>query len=149
MNVTPEEEAEAENRIHTMAGLLNEVIVLMQECPFPYSDEVARVGVVMAILQKFEPGHNAVMAAVAIDRLCRLIGNPAGVLKDVEGGEDYFIELTAALMMTPSWARDTDRPAKIQAVAGTLFGECGKEQLALLAAIGMVRLSEGGLGSRT
>jgi hypothetical protein len=135
---------EAERRISITAGLLNDLIEHMHECPF--EDELSRVGALMGMMQKFETGHYALMAAVAIERLSRVIEKPNAVIEDIEGGENFFVELSASLIMTPKWARDSDRPAKIRAVARAVHAECSKSQLALLTAIGMVRLTETGSG---
>lgn len=140
------EEEEARKRIHQVAILLNEILEIMDQCP--YEDELSRVSSAMGVMQQFEPGHHAVMAGVAVERLHRLAGNPDGVIGDVKGGEEFFIELSAGLIMTPTWVNDPDRVAKIQATARALFSECSKEQLALLTAIGMMRLVEGGQGPK-
>lgn len=144
--LTSEEQQEAARRIVHMAGLLDEALEMMEQCPFP--EELSRVSSAMAILQSFQPGHHALMSAVAIERLSRVAQKLEAVVEDIEGGEDFFINLTAGLIMTPQWAKDTDRNAKIKAVAKAVHSECNKSQLALLTAIGMVRLSEGGLGPK-
>jgi hypothetical protein len=141
--IFPAEEDRISAAIAKGESKLSEIVELMRDCPFTAPAD--RLEVLLGIMSMFEDQHFEMVAALAIERLYRL-SIPNGVIGDVANGEEFLIRLMAGLIMAPKWAENGTREEKINAMARGVFVECTREQLALLVAVAMMRLIEGGQG---
>jgi hypothetical protein len=140
-DTTPEDEAAAV--MNNMNVTVDEMITVMQHCP--YNDPFSRVASLLGMMKQFEPDHYRMAAAVAVERLSQFLAH-SPTAGDVPNAEGFMFQLMASIVMTKSWTESVSRDERIRAMAMGIFQTCSPSQMALLSAVGMTRLIEGGTG---
>lgn len=124
-------------------GAIDEILLMLKKCS--HQDTFTRVAAVLAMMRNFDTSQYKMVSAVAIEHLSQFM-TEVPLAGDVPNAEQFLIKLMSGFIMSSQWAKDTDRPTKIQAMSRAIFTTCTPSQSALLSAVAMMRLIESGQG---